>query len=178
MDDNKKIIKAKGGDMEAFYELIQEKRESLYKIAYAYTKNEEDAVDIISETAYKAYKNIEKLKSPEYFNSWIIRILINSAIDLTKEKKNTLLIEEYEIAMDKVVDISLEKDLVNNIDLYKAIDNLDGKFKAVVILKYFKGLSIPQIADILECPIGTVKTQLHRALKKLRLELREDFIYG
>lgn len=176
MYDNIKILKAKGGDMEAFYEIIQDKKESLYKVAFAYTKNEEDAVDIISETVYRAYKNLEKLQSPEYFNTWITRILINCAIDLTRKKKDTVLVDEYEAAMDKVIDISIEKDLVNNIDLYKAIDGLNGKFKAVVILKYFKGLTIPQIADILECPIGTAKTQLHRALKKLRLELREDFI--
>jgi RNA polymerase sigma-70 factor (ECF subfamily) len=58
MDDRSRILKAKSGDMEAFYELIQDKKESLYKIAYAYTKNEEDAVDTISETVYRAYKSI------------------------------------------------------------------------------------------------------------------------
>lgn len=176
MENERRILMAKGGDMEAFYELIQEEKESLYKIAYAYTKNEEDAVDTISETAYKAYKNIGKLKSPEHFNTWITRILINCAIDLTKKRNSTMNVNEYKFDINKADDLIIEKELESNIDLYKAIDNLNGKFKAVVILKYFKGLTALQIAEILQCPIGTAKTQLQRALKKLRLELKERFI--
>ena len=158
MDDRSRILKAKSGDMEAFYELIQDKKESLYKIAYAYTKNEEDAVDTISETVYRAYKNIGKLKSPEYFTTWITRILINCAIDLTRKQKGIVLGDEFKINdIDTADYLIIEKELVSNIDMYNAIDSLEGKYKVVVILKYFKGLTVPEIAEILECPEGKRK---------------------
>ncbi|MCS4469064.1 hypothetical protein JTS96_13465 [Clostridium botulinum] len=56
-------------------------------------------------------------------------------------------------------------------DLYKAIDTLEDKFKMIIILRYFNDLTVPQIADIMDYPIGTVKTYIHKALKQLRIEL-------
>ncbi|HEY5563817.1 MAG TPA: sigma factor [Clostridiaceae bacterium] len=112
MNYNSRILKAKSGDMEAFYELIQDKKESLYKIAYAYTKNEEDAVDTISETVYRAFKNIGKLKSPEYFNTWITRILINCAIDLTRKRTATVFVDEFKLDIDTFEYLIIEKELL------------------------------------------------------------------
>ncbi|WP_278320993.1 sigma-70 family RNA polymerase sigma factor [Clostridium tetanomorphum] len=62
-------------------------------------------------------------------------------------------------------------DLEDKLDLYKAIDKLEEKLKIVIILRYFNDLTVLQIADILECPIGTVKTHIHKAVKKLKIQM-------
>lgn len=165
------VKKAKSGDDNAFYELIQTKKETLYRTAYAYVKNKEDALDIVSDTVYKAYVSIKKLKEPSFFNTWLTRILINSALDHIK--KSSRIIPMEEAAMDN--HRALEDNKEEKIDLYRAVDSLDEKCKTVVILKYFQDLTITQISDIMQCPMGTVKTYLHRALKGLRIELKEDF---
>jgi RNA polymerase sigma-70 factor, ECF subfamily len=75
------VRKAKNGDKKAFQELIEQEKVKLYKIAYLYTKNENDALDIFQETLYKALSSIQNLKDEDYFSTWITRILINNAKD-------------------------------------------------------------------------------------------------
>lgn len=77
--DMETIEKAQKGDAQSFYELITERRELLYKTAYLYVKNEQDALDIVGETVYHAFRSIGKLKHPEYFTTWLVKILINQA---------------------------------------------------------------------------------------------------
>ncbi|MTK13271.1 MAG: RNA polymerase subunit sigma-70, partial [Clostridiaceae bacterium] len=96
MNDISIVTKAQKGDDIAFSELINSCKEKLYKIAFAYLKNEEEALDIVSDTIYKAYMDINKLKNPQYFNTWITRIRINGAINRLKKNKRIVLIDEYE----------------------------------------------------------------------------------
>ncbi|WP_446899234.1 sigma-70 family RNA polymerase sigma factor [Clostridium sp. LBM24168] len=164
------VIKAKNRDENAFCELIKMNKETLYKTAYFYTKNKHDSLEILDDTVYKAYISIKKLKQGKYFNTWIMRILINSSINYINKRKRF-------IFFGKNVDRSKDYKSLDNreeiLDLYKAIDTLEGKFKMIIILRYFNDLTVPQIADIMDYPIGTVKTYIHKALKQLRIELEE-----
>jgi RNA polymerase sigma-70 factor (ECF subfamily) len=171
MDRLNTINQAIKGDDNAFYELIQERKATLYKTAYAYVKNKDDAMDIIGETVYRAYISIGKLREPDFFNTWLTRILINSSIDYIKKNKKVIPSGD-EINTSKVDNICNSE---INMDLYNAIDKLQPKFKTIIILKYFQDLTIPQIADILQYPVGTVKTYLNKALKELRIDLKEEF---
>jgi len=154
---------------ELFSNLINICKENLYKIAFAYLKNEQN-----SETIYKAYKNIDKLKRREFFNTWIIKILINSCKNILKDDK-VIYIDEYDKTKKDNFDI-LETDfkLAINIDLYNAIDKLNNKFKSIVILKYLEDMTIGQISEVLDLPEGTVKVYLRRALGVLKIELGEE----
>jgi len=164
------VKKARSGDDNAFYELIQMRKELLYRTAFAYVKNQEDALDIVSETVYKAYRSIKKLKEPAFFNTWLTRILINCSLDVMKKQSKVVPLEET-----AVIPVQTE-DATEALDLHSAIDLLEPKSRTVVILKYFHDLTISQIAEVMECPQGTIKTYLHRALKNLRLELKEDWL--
>lgn len=166
------VVLAQKGDDNAFYELISLKKEILYKTAYTYVKNREDALDIVQEVVCKAYISIKKLKEPKFFNTWIIRILINCCLDFLKKNKKTI---------ELIDNITEDKEAVNEnkeeiIDLYNSLDKLNEKYKTIVILKYFQGLTLQEIADVLNYPLGTAKTYLHKALVQLRLELKEDII--
>jgi RNA polymerase sigma-70 factor, ECF subfamily len=162
--DIEKIEKAKKGDDQSFYELITERRELLYKTAYLYVKNEQDALDIVGETVYHALRSIGKLKHAEYFTTWLVKILINQALMMKKKSRSDWpLLTERDIA-DAEAGLAVE----DKLDLLEAVDQLAEPYKTVVILKYLHDLPNGQIAEILDTPVGTVKTHLHRALKKLK----------
>ena len=132
-------------------------------------KNEDDALDIVQETIYKAFISIKKLKETQYFSTWLTKILINNAIDFIKKNKRTITINNIDNLQE-----NKKYSIEESIDLFNAIDRLGEPYKSVVILKYYKDLTIKQISSILKCPQGTIKSNLHRAIKKLKLNLREE----
>ncbi|MGL5086452.1 MAG: sigma-70 family RNA polymerase sigma factor [Clostridium sp.] len=120
---NKEIIlvnKAIKGDTDSLALLVKENKEDLYRIAYSYVKNSEDAVDIIQECSYRAMLYISKLKNPEYFKTWITKIVINCSIDYLKTKNNELYFEDGIEASVKPKTISTDEKL----DLHNAIDSV------------------------------------------------------
>jgi len=166
-----KINKAKKGDSIAFQELIEEEKAKLYRTAYLYVKDENDALEIVQETVYKAYITIKNVKEEKHFSTWLTRILINNALDFLK-KKSRLIPTDSLINFSRIREVQHEE----NMDLLHAIDQLEPRYKTVVILRYYNDYTIRQIAETLKCPEGTVKTNLHRALSRLKIELREEYI--
>ena len=157
------VEKAAKGNREAFGELIVKYQAYLYKIAYMYTKNEQDALDAVQECAMRAMIAMDKLRDARYFKTWITRILINSVYHLQGKTKKNVVFEEYkETACEDA--ISIEEKL----DIYDAIDLLPPVYKTVIILQYFQGLKIKEIAAVMDIPEGSVKGYLSRAKKILR----------
>ena len=172
VDANGKIKLAQKGDDDAFYELLSERKDQLYKTAFAYVKNKEDALDIVSDTVYKAYISIKNLKEPSFFNTWLTRILINTSLDCINKSSRIVSFKENISSDTRVV----SKDDEQIIDLKMAVDKLHVNYKTIVILKYFQDMTLMEIAKILQCPLGTVKTNLHKALGELRLDLKEELL--
>lgn len=167
-----KVLKAQSGDDEAFYQLISDRKEILYRTAFAYVKNKEDALDILQETVYRVYVSLKKLKEPEFFNTYVTRILINCAIDHIRKNKKEVSLE----AVQNITMMKIQESKEGVMDLYSAVDRLQEKRKAIIILKYFQDMTLNEIAEVLQYPLGTVKTNLHRALKELRLDLGKEEI--
>ena len=160
------------GNKESFGILIKKNKEYLYKMAFLYVKDEQDALEVIHETVYRAFLNIEKLKKAKFFNTWITRILINVSIDFLKKKgKNEMLDESTPIRKEKC-EISTEEKL----DLYNAIDLLNDNYKTVIIMMYFNDMKIKDIAKVMEIPENTVKTYLRRAKQALGEVLKEGYL--
>ena len=167
------VKKAQKGDDQAFIKLIHNEKEKLYRIAFLYVKNESDSLDIVQDTIYKAYISIGNLKDSSYFSTWLTRILINTALDYIKKNHKVIPIDQD--SLERIVS-SERLMLEDKIDLYTAIEGLAEKYKTVIILRYYQDLSIKQIAEFLECPEGTVKTNLHRAIKELKVKVKEACI--
>lgn len=167
MDVNFLIQEAKKGNNEAFTQLIYEHKEQLYRIAYSYLKNEADALEALQEIAFRAYKSIKKLRNPEYFKTWLIRILINYCNDEIKRNNKCVVMEAYDLyeVHDNVGDIY---DSIESIDIIPAIYSLKKEYQEVLILRYFEDLKIKEIAYIKRIPEGTVKTNIHRGIKELK----------
>lgn len=160
-DTIKLVRKAIKGNMAAYGELIAEYQVYLYKTAFLYVKNEADALDAVQECVTRGLLGIEKLREPQYFKTWITRILIN-CIRQDKKKAPTISLDEY-------VETGVENYLIEEkVDLYDAIDSLNDQYKTVVILFYFQELKIREISQILDIPEGSVKASLSRAKKQLR----------
>ncbi|WP_238883597.1 sigma-70 family RNA polymerase sigma factor [Clostridium sp. YIM B02551] len=172
MDLEKKIAQAVKGDEEAFNYILKLKKEDLYRTAYAFVKNKDDALDILQETVYKAYISIEKLRKPQYFNTWLTRILINNCKNFIRNKEKVIYLEDNKNCNEDSAKINIDERL----DLLYAIDKLEEKHRMVIILKYFQDLTINQIAESLDCPIGTVKTYLNKGLSQLRLYVGKEII--
>lgn len=151
---------------EKLLQLIEVDKERLYKLAYIYMKNEEDAKEIVQETVYKAFINIKKLKNIEAFNGWITKILVNSSMDYIRKRKRLVFIGEEKLQGMEAT----EKDYL---DLYEAVDRLQGLDKTVIILKYFEDYKIKDIALILDISESKVKNHLNKGLKLLRVQLED-----
>lgn len=156
------LAKAKKGDNQAFLQLIQNEKVKLYKMAYIYMKNETDALDVVQETITKALNNIQAVKNEQYFTTWLLKILINTALETLRKNQKIIYMEEQLFEQGESICVD------EKIDLLHAIEQLDDKYKTVILLRYYRDLQTKDIAALLECPEGTVKTNLHRALNELR----------
>ncbi|MFC7785214.1 MULTISPECIES: sigma-70 family RNA polymerase sigma factor [unclassified Rossellomorea] len=173
--DVKLVKRAIKGNEQAFERLIHSESEKLYRTAFLYVRNKEDALDVVQETVCKAFTSIARLKNPEYFSTWLIKILIHTAYSMLK-KQNRLVLTGDEFLDNTLV--SEETDIEGRIDLITAMASLNQHYQTVIILFYFQGQSIKMISDTMGTPEGTVKTYLHRAKLELRMLLEGVNQYG
>lgn len=149
-----------------FFNEVSSVKGRMYKIAYSYFSSESMAVDAVDEAVYKGYLKKKQLKQPEFFETWLIRILLNVCnTQYRKSQKQTGLDELPETITTSEID---------NIPLKEALRRLPSKYREIVLLKFFGGYTVSEIARLLDIPQGTVATRLSKALSLLRLELSED----
>lgn len=166
-------MRAKKGDEKAYIILFQQFEVDIYRMAYVYVENREDALDIVQETAYKSFSKIKTLKNPQYIKTWLIRIAINIALSHLRREKKVVPIKPVYAEMLP----ANEKDISLQITLNDLIEGLNEKEKSVVMLRFYRDHTIKEISEILDIPLGTVKTMLYRALEKLRVQVKkEDFL--
>ena len=144
---------------------ILDNYEAMYRLAYSYVRNEEDALDIVQESVYKAIKNAGKVQQEAYIRTWIWRIVMNTAVDLIRSRKNETGLEE--------AGETGKEDIYQDFDTLEALNILEPREKAVIVLRFFEDQKLEDIARTLQENTNTVKTILYRSLKKLRVELTE-----
>lgn len=165
MDNNIHLVKkAIRGNDKAFEKLVKQESEKLYKTAFLYVRNKEDALDILQETIYKAYISINQVKQPEFFTSWLTKILIRTAYDFLRNNKKIILDE----SLLKNVTAASKTNMEGKMDLVNAISTLKQDYQTVIILFYYHDLSIRCIGETMGIPENTVKTQLRRAKMELK----------
>lgn len=150
---------------EEFGKSIENIRVRLYKTAFLYMGNETLAMDVVDEAVYKALCSYKMLRKPEYFDTWITRILINECHSEQRRQKRLHLMEELPETATEDFDA---------LPLKEALRCLPKELKEVVILRYFAGYTLTETAKTLKIPQGTAATRQRRALKLLRLQLGEE----
>lgn len=187
-DERKLVQKAQKGDVKAFEKIVEDYQGVVYSVAYRYAENTQDAADMAQEVFIKMFKNINSFQEKSKLSTWIYRVATNMCIDIVKkESRNSVAYsfdEGYEdkdgstlynglvddsMQPDEIVEKREIKDAVNS-----AISKLSDKYKTVIILRDIEGLHYEEIAEIVDCSVGTVKSRISRGRKNLRKILLDD----
>lgn len=157
--------------MNALGELFEIYKNESFKYAYLISGSKHASEDIVQEAFISCYNNVKSLKNPKLFKSWFFKMLTRIAWRYAKKDKRLLPVDNiFEKADEESIDTSIEQYLrrEENNNLRAEIERLDLKQKTVIVLYYFNGLTVKEIAKIMGCFEGTVKSRLHSARKKLK----------
>ena len=136
----------------------------LYRVSCGLLRNPQDRLDAAQEAVIRAWERIGSLRKPEYFETWLTRILINVCRDMLRTRRDI-------VPLEQLAEQSAPEE--TDRELRDAIQKLDGELRIVVVLHYMEGYKVREIAGMLEIPVGTVKTRLMRAKRQLREHLEE-----
>ncbi|MDO4357501.1 MAG: RNA polymerase sigma factor [Clostridia bacterium] len=134
----------------------------LYRVSYSVLLNAEDCADAVQECILKAWSARDRLRREEYMQTWVIRILLNVCYDMRRRRRPT-------VDIDSMPEPVAPRDA--NRELHDAIAALEERLRVAVVLHYMEGYSVEEIAKLLRCPAGTVKSRLKRARQQLKREL-------
>ncbi|MCA5013561.1 MULTISPECIES: RNA polymerase sigma factor [unclassified Enterococcus] len=162
----KLVKKAKKGDAHAFVQLCEMYQVVLYNAAYKLLLNDEDVADCLQETEIRAWQKITNLKNEAAFNTWIFRIMVNSAKDILKKRVKGIEFEEKHV-QNGIVDCEIP-------DLTQELNALSEIYRIPLVLYYYAGFSIKEISEQLKMSTNTVKTRLMRGRVKLKNLLEEE----
>ena len=154
-------------EQEEFAARVEAVYKRLYRTAYLYLGSEADALEAVDEAVYRALKALRQLREPEYFETWLTRILLNECYRELRRRKRFSFGEE-------ALPESAGPDVYDGLPLKEAVLRLPEELRAVVVLRFFGGYSQKETAQALQIPQGTVATRQRRALALLRLELGEE----
>ena len=181
---NEQIIKVRNGDKQAFSEIVELYKHRVFQVCYRMLGNRQEAEDISQEAFMRAYIHLDRFQMNRKFSTWIYRIATNLCIDRIRKKKpdyyldaeisgsDGLTMYSQVAASTPLPEDEAEKNEIQN-RIYKEIRNLSEKYRAVIVLKYMEELSLQEISEILELPLGTVKTRIHRGREALRKQLKQ-----
>ncbi|WP_308637206.1 sigma-70 family RNA polymerase sigma factor [Paenibacillus silvisoli] len=165
------VKKARQGDEQAYTELFRQHEADIYRTAYVYLGSQEDALDVVQETAYRSFKAIRSLKEPRYFKTWLLQIAIKYAIDLLRRRKREA--QWNPDYLDRITVAGEGEDVPLAISLQDMIETLSPEEKHVIVLRFYYDFTIREAAETMRVPLGTAKTLLYRALTKLRQRVEE-----
>ncbi|MEH7332048.1 sigma-70 family RNA polymerase sigma factor [Neobacillus drentensis] len=152
-----------------FITLFETHKDSIYRMAYLYVKNQADSLDIVQEVAYRAFKNRKSLKELSYFKTWILKITINASINLLRKKKKVV-----ELHFSSELGTHQTEERYSDLLLHELLNTLDEDEKKLIFLKYYQEYTFQEISEMVGSPISTVKSKIYRTLEKIRLEHQKE----
>ncbi len=164
------LMKQKGDKVvtiQAFEEKVDVLHATLYRVACAYLGGDADRADAVQEALFKAWKSQKTLKKEEYFETWLIRILIRECVNIGRAKKRVIPVEE-------IPERAGSSDLSDRMDLRTAIMRLPEKQRIPLVLFYMEGYDVEQISKVLHLPKGTVCSRLARSRAALKEAIGKD----
>lgn len=151
-----------------FESFINENLDSVYRFAYSYTKNKEDAEDVINESVVKAIRSLDSLKKSDSIKPWFYRIVANTALSALKAKSKLVYMDKEELEP-----IQASEDDYSKLNFMDIVENVPVKYKEIIILRYFENMKISEVAQVLGLNESTAKTRLYKALEILRVNIGE-----
>ncbi|WP_462412612.1 RNA polymerase sigma factor SigW [Neobacillus sp. Marseille-QA0830] len=176
----KQVIK---GDHDAFGDIVELYKNSIFQLCFRMLGNRHEAEDIAQEAFIRAFVNIKSFNQDLKFTTWLYRIATNLCIDRLRKKKPDYYLDAEVAGTEGLTMYSqipsgtpLPETEVESLELQETVHNeilkLPEKYRSAIVLKYIEDLSLNEISEILELPLGTVKTRIHRGREALRQQLR------
>ncbi|MDO4166269.1 MAG: RNA polymerase sigma factor [Eubacteriales bacterium] len=153
------VREAQAGDQNAFTELLRANELRMYKVARSFLSCEDDIADVMQESVLQAYLHLPNLKQAAYFQTWLIRIVINQC-------KNMLAQQRRVVCMEQVQEQGYEESGFDKLAFEDLMSRLDEKYRQIMLLYYGEGYSIREISDLLEMKQATVCSRLARGRKR------------
>ncbi len=185
--DEELVARSVGGDLDSFNQLVLRWERPIYALAYRVIGREEDARDVAQEAFLRAFRALGGFKGQAKFSSWLYRITLNLCRDWIRRERRTPIaqtpegVDLIELAGETSPTESIEA-LVSRRQLGRAVEKamalLPDEQRTAIILKEYHGLTFQEIADLLDCPLSTVKTRLYQGLSVLRRHLRDAGVEG
>lgn len=165
------VRKAKEHDKEAFEDLMQAQAQSMYKVAKAILKNDEDVSDAMQETALTCWEKIGTLRDARFFKTWLIRILINHCNEICRQRRHT-------VSDGMLPERGRQEESFLNVEWEDFLNGLDRKHRTVVILYYVQEFKTREIAEILKVNESTVRSRLAAARQKMEILYGQQNVTG
>ena len=182
IDDEELVARSRGGALDSFNQLVLRWERPIYALAYRVIGREEDARDVAQETFLRAFRALGGFKGQAKFSSWLYRITLNLCRDwIRRERRSNIApvpegVDIVELAGEATPTETIE-DLVSRKQLGEAVARamalLPEEQRTAIILKEYHGLTFQEIADLLDCPLSTVKTRLYQGLTVLRRHMQQ-----
>ena len=180
--DEELVARSMGGDLDSFNQLVLRWERPIYALAYRVIGREEDARDVAQETFLRAFRALSGFKGQAKFSSWLYRITLNLCRDWIRKERRTPVsqapegIDIIELAGEATPTETIEQ-RVGRSQLSRAVSramaSLPDEQRTAIILKEYHGLTFQEIADMLDCPLSTVKTRLYQGLSVVRKQLEQ-----
>ncbi len=168
VEDADLISRVRKGDVEAYNLLVSRWEKRVFNYLLRLTGSPDDALDLSQDVFLKAWQNIRKLDDPARFGPWLYRIAHNDAYSLFRKKRPETPIEETTvIERHAAPGFSIEL----SVAVTAALDRLNPEQREAVVLKVYQGFKFEEMAEILDCPVSTIKSRLYTALVLLKAEL-------
>ena len=173
MDQRDLVKRAQQGDQDAFAVLAGAAVARLDAAARLILRDSELARDAVQDSMVRAWRDLPGLRDPDRFTPWLHRLTVNACLDVARRRqRRSIEVELTPIAMPSVADETAEfadRELIDD-----ALRQLEPEFRAVVVLHYFLGMPLQDVAVAMRIPVGTVKSRLHRALRTMRVTLESE----
>src|SRR6266851_3419505 len=181
--DEELVALSQAGDHDSFNELILRWERPIYALAYRVIGREEDARDVCQEAFLRAFRALPRFRGQAKFSSWLYRIALNLCRDWVRRERRTPVVQApegvdlLELAEAAQPSESIE-DLIARKDLVRAVERVMARLpeeqRTAIVLKEYHGLTFQEIADLVGCPLSTVKTRLYQGLTVVRRELAKS----
>jgi NitT/TauT family transport system substrate-binding protein len=168
------VIRARGGDRDAFAELVSRSVGRLNALARMILRDEYAAQDAVQEAFIEAWRSLPGLREPEAFEGWLRRLLMRACFRTIRRNKRSSAIEIQLTPADEPTILGHERHLDIHDQLERGLARLSPELRAVVVLVYYLDLPYVQAAEAMGVPLGTMKSRLNRATQVLRAEIEAD----
>jgi RNA polymerase sigma-70 factor, ECF subfamily len=171
--DRELVRRARDGDRAAFASLVAASIDGLDRVARLITRDPERAQDAVQETLIKAWRDLPSLRDNDRFEGWLRQLLVRSCIDeLRRRRRFAVEVELIDSMHPHVTDTTIS--IADRDALQRGFRRLDPEQRALVVLYYYQGLELEEVATALRIPVGTAKSRLFRAREVLRAALEAD----